>query len=103
LQRLRAAKDAQGRELEIVEIEQPKARTSDKGLRLACSYVNFYIANGGVVMPSFEDSRDDAAYEIIAKCFPGRNVAQVPALEIVYGGGGIHCITQQQPAGHPVA
>lgn len=101
LERLRTATDAKGRELEIIEIEQPKARKTDKGRRLACSYINFYIANGGIVMPSFEDSRDDAAYDIIVKCFPDRNVVQIPALEIVYGGGGIHCITQQQPTGKP--
>ncbi|MCZ6892414.1 MAG: agmatine deiminase family protein, partial [Gammaproteobacteria bacterium] len=47
--------------------------------------------------PSFEDSKDAAARDTIIACFPGREVRQVPALDIVHGGGGIHCITQQQP------
>ena len=54
-------------------------------------------ANGAVVMPSFEDGKDGAARDTIAACFPGRELRQVPALDIVHGGGGIHCITQQQP------
>jgi len=98
LERLRAATDAQGRALEVVEIMQPKARYGADGRRLACSYINFYIANGGVVMPAFEDGgRDEDAYEAVARAFPDREVVQVPALDIVAGGGGIHCITQQQP------
>jgi agmatine deiminase len=97
LERLRAATDAKGRKLEVIEVLQPARGEDDNGLRLAKSYVNFYIANGGVVMPSFEDGKDAAARDTIAACFPGREVRQVPALDIVHGGGGIHCITQQQP------
>jgi agmatine deiminase len=98
LARLRAAKDAKGRALEVVEVPQPERGGGDDGLRLGKSYVNFYIANGGVVLPSFEDAKDGTAYEILAKCFPERELRQVPALDIVHGGGGIHCITQQQPS-----
>lgn len=97
IQRLRAATDAKGRRLEVIEVEQPKARTDSAGRRLALSYVNFYIANGGIVMPSFEDPADQKAYETVTKCFPDRRVVQLPALDIVAGGGGMHCITQQQP------
>jgi agmatine deiminase len=97
LARLRAATDAEGRALEVIEIEQPKARSDRAGRRLALSYINFYIANGGVVMPSFEDTADQKAYEIVAQCFPEHKVTQLPALDIVAGGGGMHCITQQQP------
>jgi agmatine deiminase len=101
LQRLRAARDAKGRELEVVEIEQPAAATDSEGRRIARSYINFYIANGGIVMPEFEDPKDDAAFAAITKCFPDRVVRQVPASDIVVGGGGIHCITQQQPEAEP--
>jgi len=97
LNRLRAATDAKGRGLEVIEVLQPARGEDDNGLRLGKSYVNFYIANGGVVIPSFEDGKDAAARDTIAACFPGREVRQVPALDIVHGGGGIHCITQQQP------
>ena len=97
LARLRAARDAKGRELEVIEVAQPRRAEGEDGRRLATSYVNLYIANGGVVMPSFEDGKDGAARDTVAACFPGREVRQVPALEILRGGGGIHCITQQQP------
>jgi agmatine deiminase len=98
LTRLRAAKDAAGRSLEVIEVSQPARRMDGNGLRLALSYINFYIANGGVVMPSFEDAKDEGAYAIVSKCFPDREVRQLPMLDVVCGGGGIHCITQQQPA-----
>jgi agmatine deiminase len=97
LDRLRAATDAKGRALEVIEVAQPARGEDDDGKRLGKSYVNFYIANGGVVMPSFEDGKDSAARDTIAACFPDREVRQVPALDIVHGDGGIHCITQQQP------
>ncbi len=98
LDRLRAATDAKGRALEVVEVAQPRARRDDRGRRLGDSYVNFYIANGGVILPSFEDSQDQKAMEAVSTCFADREVVQVPVLDIVQGGGGIHCITQQQPA-----
>lgn len=98
LARLRAAKDAAGRALEVIEMPQPARCMGQDGRRLALSYINFYIANGGVVMPSFEDAKDEAAFAIVSQCFPDRKVVQVPLLDVVCGGGGIHCITQQQPA-----
>lgn len=93
---LRDVTDAKGRRLDVLMIDQP-ARMEEDGVRLASSYINFYIANGGIVMPSFEDRRDAAARRAIAQAFPHRKVVQVPAIDIVRGGGGIHCITQQQP------
>ena len=98
LEVLRGASDAQGRSLEVVAVEQPKARKSDDGERLAVSYINFYVANGGVIIPSFDDPADGKAFEAIAACFPKRKAVEVPAGVIVHGGGGIHCITQQEPA-----
>jgi agmatine deiminase len=93
------ARDAQGRALEIVELVQPhKVRIDWRGRPLAASYVNFYLANGGVIMPGFEDPADASAHAVLADCFPGRRIAQVEVLDIVQGGGGIHCITQQEPA-----
>ena len=98
LDRLKRSRDAQGRELEVIPIRQP-ARRDQNGVRLTLSYTNLYIANGGIVMPAFEDSADDDAYRTVRRAFPDREVIQIPALDIVRGGGGIHCITQQQPAG----
>ncbi|MGV8998370.1 MAG: agmatine deiminase family protein [Parvibaculaceae bacterium] len=98
--RLEAAKDARGNKLEIIEVPQPKRNLKrDDGRRLSTSYVNFYIANGGIVMPSFDDPNDEVARKIIEDAFPDRKVVQVPSLDIAAGGGVIHCITQQQPTG----
>jgi agmatine deiminase len=99
--RLRAARDASGRPLEVIELPQP-ARREGKDGRLALTYINFYLANGGVVMPSFDDPQDGPARDLMARVFPDRQIVQIPALDILYGGGGIHCITQQQPVGRPL-
>lgn len=99
IRRLSEARDAEGRKLQIIEIVQPKTQRTDwRGRPLQASYVNFYLANGGVVMPSFDDAHDERARETIAQCFPDRDILQIEALDIVEGGGGIHCITQQEPA-----
>ena len=65
---------------------------------MAGSYINFYIANGGVVMPGFGVPQDEAARVVVQSLFPERKVVQVYSREILLGGGNIHCITQQQPA-----
>lgn len=96
--RLRTARDAAGHTLEIIQLPAPRARMDDKGNRLTLSYVNFYLVNGGLIMPAFDDPADGAARQILAGLFPNRRVVQLPALDIVRGGGGIHCITQQMPA-----
>ncbi len=98
LERLRKAHDAAGRELTVIEVMQPAARRGHQGQRLPMSYINFYLANGAVILPSFEDPMDEPAYQAVAKAFPKRSVCAVPAIDIVHGGGGIHCITQHQPA-----
>lgn len=94
---LRSAKDAKGRPLQVIEVPQP-ARQEHNGKRLSLSYVNFYIANGGIVMPAFDVAEDERAFRIIRDAFPNRRVVQVHARDIFLGGGGIHCITQQQPS-----
>jgi agmatine deiminase len=66
-------------------------------MRLAASYVNFYIANGAIIAPSFGVPTDAAAREVLARHFADREIVMVPAREILLGGGNIHCITQQQP------
>jgi agmatine deiminase len=98
LDRLKAARDAQGREIEVVTLRQPERRDHNN-VRLTLSYTNFYIANRGIVMPAYEDAADEESFRTLRKVFSDREVIQVPALDIVKGGGGIHCITQQQPSG----
>ncbi len=98
LARLRAATDARGRALEVIELPTPRRRDRPDGRRMTLSYANCYIANGGVILPDFEDDQDDRVFRMFRDLFSNRKVVQVPALDIVVGGGGIHCITQQQPA-----
>jgi agmatine deiminase len=112
---LKGSTDARGREIQVIKLPLPApicitAEESQgvdavdgtlprcEGDRLAASYVNFYTANGGLVVPSFDDPNDEVAVEVLQGVFPGREVAVVPAREILLGGGNIHCITQQQPA-----
>jgi agmatine deiminase len=95
---LRAATDARGRRLEVLTVPQPKPRRRRDGRRLSLSPINFYLANRAVIVPRFGDVADNAACRVLAAAFPDRELVQVDALDIVEGGGGIHCITQQQPA-----
>jgi agmatine deiminase len=95
---LRAARDAHGRSLEVLTLPQPRPQQRSDGRRLSLSYVNFYIANGAVIMPAFRDPADQTAYRTLVAAFPDRQVVQIEAVDIVVGGGGIHCITQQEPA-----
>ncbi|MBV6290517.1 agmatine deiminase, partial [Pseudomonas aegrilactucae] len=67
-------------------------------VRLAGSYVNFLIVNGGIIAPSFDDPADAQARAILAQLFPDHEVVMVPGRELLLGGGNIHCLTQQQPA-----
>lgn len=96
LEAVRNATDARGNAFDVVTIEEAyeAERRSDI---FACSYINFYIANGAIVMPGFGIDRDQDACERVAKLFPEREVVQVDISDIALGGGGIHCITQQQP------
>jgi len=98
IRRLKAARDAQGRALEVIELPQPRRVRFDwRGRMMQASYVNFYLANGGIVMPSFDDPNDDKAEAILADLFPGRDILQVEVLDLLQGGGGIHCIALGEP------
>ena len=97
LARLKTARDANGQPLEVIEIPQPARRERD-GRRLTLSYINFAFANGGLIMPSFGDAADDPVFRIFSDVFPDRKIVQLLADDLVIGGGGIHCVTQQEPA-----
>ncbi|HXL95063.1 MAG TPA: agmatine deiminase family protein [Streptosporangiaceae bacterium] len=95
---LRKATDAQGRELEIIQVPQV-AWATVAGELTSVGYVNFYLANGGVVVPiAGVPDVDEQALAIIRTAMPDREVVGVVAKVIAYGGGGVHCITQQVPA-----
>ncbi len=96
--RLAGAVDAAGNAIEIVEIPQP-GRQDLGGERMDLSYINFYMPNGAIIMSAFDDPADDQAKEMMQQIFPDRTIIRIPSLPLFAGGGGIHCITQQQPAG----
>ena len=73
----------------------------EPGERLAASYANLLIVNGGIIAPAFGADTDDEARETLERLFPDRRVVMLPSREILLGGGNIHCITQQQPVGSP--
>ena len=99
LRRLRAAVTASGRPLEVVPVAHPPRRLDEEdGYRLTWTYVNFYVADGAVVVPGFGDPYDEPARETFARLFPGREVVQLHLPEVARLAGDIHCMTQQQPA-----
>ncbi len=99
LARLNEARLADGRKPEVVELPLPyESRTRHDGSRLEMSYINYYCANGAIIMPAFEDKADEEVRKILVDVFPDRVIEQIEIQPIIEGGGGIHCITQQQPA-----
>ena len=101
LDRLRSARNRTGKgqdkPFEIVELHMP-APVIFEGQRLPASYANFYIANGLVLVPTFNDPNDRHALNIIASCFPTREVVGIHAVDLVWGLGTLHCLSQQEPA-----
>ena len=114
--RLTKFTDAKGRRLEVLKIHQPDpvmitaeeaagilpvegTYPRNAGDRMAASYINFYLCNGGAVVPTFNDPHDALALQTLREALPGREVIGLFAREILLGGGNIHCITQQQPKG----
>lgn len=115
LQVLESQRDARGRSLIVHRMPIPGplfasaeecagvdrvigSQPRDPSIRLAGSYVNFLIVNGGIIAPSFGDPKDAEAEQLLQRLFPNHHVVMVPGREILLGGGNIHCITQQQPA-----
>ena len=99
-ERLEGMQDAGGQALEIIDLPMPSPVVS-RGLRLPASYANFYVANGAVLVPTFEDPQDRRALGVLTDLFPDRAVVGIPARDLVLGLGACHCLTQQQPAGPP--
>jgi agmatine deiminase len=97
LRRLQSARDQSGKALNIVEIPMPSPVVFEKR-RLPASYANFYIANGVVLVPVFNDPNDRIALNTLAQFFPTREVVPIFSGDLVWGLGTMHCMTQQQPA-----
>jgi agmatine deiminase len=98
LERLHRLRTPGGRKFTIVALPMP-APCFCRTQRLPASYANFLIINGAVLVPAFRQPRKDAeAAEVLAACFPGREVISVDCLDLVWGLGALHCVSQQQPA-----
>lgn len=93
---LSAETDAAGRRLEVIEVPAPTVLRDGEGW-VDYSYINHVLVNGGVIACAFGDERDVRAVEILREAYPGREVVSVDARPLFARGGGIHCITQQQP------
>jgi agmatine deiminase len=93
----RDARDAAGRPWEIIEVPAPRI-VRDSVDWVDYSYINHLVVNGGVIGCGFDDPNDRQAKEILEAAYPGREVVMVSARDVFSGGGGIHCITQQEPA-----
>ena len=95
---LELATDAQGRRFELIELYEATDAVDTEAEVFCASYTNFYIANGAIIMPAYGIGADKVAAEVLAQAFPGRDIVPVRINHLARGGGGVHCITQQQPA-----
>ncbi|MGA8042882.1 MAG: agmatine deiminase family protein [Terracidiphilus sp.] len=100
LERLRAARAPGGKRFTIVELPLPRPVVF-RGQRLPASYANFYLANGLVLVPTFHDPNDRIALNTLAEVFPEREVIGIHCVDLIWGLGALHCMTQQQPAALP--
>jgi len=85
-----------GKQMNIIELPMPD-KIINEDQRLPASYANFYIANGLVVVPTFRGPKDDRAVRIIQEAFPERKVVGIDSLDIIWGLGSFHCLSQQEP------
>jgi agmatine deiminase len=97
LERLHAARNLHGEPFDVKTLPMP-APVIFEGQRLPASYANFYIANGLVLVPTFNDPNDRLALNTIAECFPDRVVTGIHCTDFIWGLGALHCMTQQEPA-----
>jgi agmatine deiminase len=97
LKRLQNAKLENGKPLNIIELPMPKRIIFD-GLVLPASYANFLILNNCVLVPTFNDANDRIALNILAECFPNREIIGINAIDLIWGFGTLHCLSQQIPA-----
>ena len=102
LARLKAARTPAGKQFTLVELPMPRPVVF-RGQRLPASYANFYIANGAVLVPTFHDPTDRIALNVLGEAFPDREIIGIHAVDLVWGLGTLHCMTQQQPSAQPSA
>jgi agmatine deiminase len=97
-ERLKAAKDQDGNPFQIIPLPMP-GYVGNKDERLPASYANFYISNHLVLVPIYDKPSDQKALDVLTLLFPERQIIPIQCKTLIWGLGGIHCLTQQQPAG----
>ncbi|MBE0647089.1 MAG: agmatine deiminase family protein [Bacteroidales bacterium] len=96
LKKLKEFRLPNGKQMDIVELPMPKPVVYEDQ-RLPASYANFYISNHAVIVPTFRCREDDVALSILEECFPDRQVVGIDSVEIIWGLGSWHCLSQQEP------
>jgi|TARA_B110000967_G_scaffold209825_1_gene267906 agmatine deiminase len=97
LEILKSSTDSLGKRFNVIELEMSYERLIPDSNE-PCSYINYYITNGGIILPSFDNQKaDENAKKVVQSAFPDRKLISIAGLDILLGGGNVHCITQQQP------
>jgi len=96
---LQANREQLGQAFKVIELPMPK-RVDIDGQRLPASYANFYISNARVIVPTYRDANDERALGLLREAFPGRTVTGLDSMDLIWGLGSFHCLTQQEPAGN---
>jgi len=96
---LAALRDAEGRPYTLVPLPLPQPKRGSDGRRLAASYANFLVINDAVLVPVYNDPADQTSLNLLADCFPGRAIIDIPCLPLISQNGSLHCATMQIPAG----
>jgi agmatine deiminase len=96
LKLLKTMRELHGKQLDIAELPMPPPVVFE-GIRLPASYANFYLTNQSVIVPIYRCKEDDKAMSILEECFPDRKVVGIDSIEIIWGLGSFHCLSQQEP------
>lgn len=95
---LKTFQDYEGKPYRLVPLPWPSGKYAEDGYRLPATYANFLIINNAVLVPTYEDSKDQIALDQLKKCFPGRSIIPVPCRHVIEQYGSLHCVTMQIPA-----
>ena len=101
-ERLTAAKDQDGNSFQVIPLPMPNYVGSEEE-RLPASYTNFYISNNSVLVPIYDQPNDQKALDLLIHLFPERQIIPIQCKTLIWGLGGIHCLTQQQPIGNTLS
>lgn len=96
---LKAFRTKEGRPFRLIPLPWPKACYDDEGERLPATYANFLVVNGAVLVPTYQDEKDDAALRAVGQAYPGREIIGIDCRPLIWQHGSLHCVTMQLPLG----